>query len=80
MNWLVRVGQSVKDTAHYLMDKKFEQTVGTATGTTASYISQFIYGDWITRLIFTVVCAGASLIVTHYGKKILTLIDKKLKL
>jgi hypothetical protein len=76
MNWIVRVANSFLDS----IKEHHNEARGAFIGGASGFISQPFFKNWVQPIMVSIICAVAGLVITHYGKKILQWIDKKLKL
>jgi hypothetical protein len=76
MHWIVRTANNLFDSVKEHQNEFRGAVIGGASG----FLSHPFYKDWIQPIMISIICAVAGLLITHYGKKILLWIDKKMDL
>lgn len=74
MNWLIRTIENIDNTVR----THSNELRGALIGGTSGFLSQPFFHDWVKPIAISIICAIAGLLIAHYGKKLLNLIDKKI--
>jgi hypothetical protein len=63
------------------LKQKSDYVMGTVSaGGVGAFMGHENFNDWLRPVILSIVCAIAGLTATHYGKKVLKWLDKKIGL